>query len=349
MKKHAIIPVFIPHLGCPHSCVFCDQKQITARNKAPSKDEVISFVEEWLSTLDDVETVELAFYGGSFTAIPLSMQSSYLEIAKSYKDRGLISKIHLSTRPDCIDKEILDNLEAYSVDTIELGVQSFDENVLRISERGHNLASVYKACDLIKERGFELGIQLMIGLPMDSYESCILSAEETVKIKPNLARLYPTLVLPETKLYSMYENGEYMPLDRDEAVRRCAAMYRILDDAGIYIMRVGLKSTDIINSERLGSINHGTYHPAFRQLVEDEIAKERIVDLLDGLDELDSANDIIIKTHPSWASSISGHNGSNKEFFKEKHPYLSFRQENDEGIKPGRFEIVVNDKAISYS
>ena len=120
MKKHAIIPVFIPHLGCPHACVFCDQNQITARNKAPSKDEVISFVETWLTTLDDVETVELAFYGGSFTAIPIDKQREYLAIAKEFKDAGKVHKIHLSTRPDAIDEEILDNLEAYSVDTVEI-------------------------------------------------------------------------------------------------------------------------------------------------------------------------------------------------------------------------------------
>ncbi|MBO4234987.1 MAG: radical SAM protein [Firmicutes bacterium] len=338
MKKHAIIPVFIPHLGCPHACVFCDQNQITARSKAPSKDEVISFVDTWLTTLDDVDTVELAFYGGSFTAIPIDDQNRYLEIAKSYKDAGKISKIHLSTRPDAINKEILDNLKSHSVDTIELGVQSFDDRVLEISERGHDSVAVYKAAELIKERGMELGIQLMIGLPGDSYKSCVYSAEETIKLKPSLARLYPTLVLPGTKLYDMYERGEYTPLTREEAVMRTATMYRLMMAAGIYIMRVGLKSTDVINSERLGEINSGTYHPAFRQLVEDYIAREKISSMLNQLSGTKHKK-YIVKAAPSWASSLSGHNGENKAFFNKEYPDFDLVFATDESIAPGKFTI----------
>ena len=338
MKKHAIIPVFIPHLGCPHACVFCDQNQITARNKAPSKDEVISFVETWLTTLDDVETVELAFYGGSFTAIPIEKQKEYLAIAKRFKDEGRIHKIHLSTRPDAIDEEILDNLEAYSVDTVELGVQSFDDEVLAISERGHDSAMVYRAAELIKARGIELGIQLMIGLPGDSFKSCVYSAEETIKLKPSLARLYPTLVLPGTKLYKMYESGEYTPLTREEAVMRTATMYRLLMAAGIYIMRVGLKSTDVISSERLGEINQGTYHPAFRQLVEDYIAREKISSMLNQLAKTKHKK-FIVKAAPSWASSLSGHNGENKKYFKENYPDIELIFETDESILPGKFTV----------
>lgn len=338
MKKHAIIPVFIPHLGCPHACVFCDQNQITARNKAPSKDEVISFVETWLTTLDDVETVELAFYGGSFTAIPIDKQREYLAIAKEFKDAGKVHKIHLSTRPDAIDEEILDNLEAYSVDTVELGVQSFDDEVLAISERGHDSATVYRAAESIKNRGMELGIQLMIGLPGDSFKSCVYSAEETIKLKPSLARLYPTLVLPGTKLYKMYEQGKYIPLTREEAVMRTATMYRLLMAAGIYIMRVGLKSTDVINSDRLGEINQGTYHPAFRQLVEDYIAREKISSMLNQFAKTKHKK-FIVKTSPSWASSLSGHNGENKTYFKENYPDIELIFETDENILPGKFTV----------
>lgn len=342
MKKHAIIPIFIPHLGCPHACIFCDQKQITARSKAPSKDEVISFIETWLTTLSDVETVEIAFYGGSFTAIPISMQKDYLEISKSYKDQGKIKKIHMSTRPDAIDNEILDILNDYSVDTVELGVQSFDEKVLNLSRRGHSAVMVYEAAEKIKNRGIELGIQLMIGLPGDSMESCIYSANETVKLSPSLARLYPTLVLPDTELYDDYLRGSYTPLSRKEAVKRTAEMYKILTDAGIYIMRIGLKSTDIISSARLGEVNKGTYHPAFRQLVEDEIARERVSFLLDKFIQDKSKNDSLIvkiKCNPTWASSISGHAGENKAYFKEKYPNITIIQISDQNLAPGQFEI----------
>lgn len=287
MKKHAIIPIFIPHLGCPCQCVFCNQQKITARTKAVSTDEVRETVERYLSTLADLDPseIEIAFYGGSFTAIPIDAQTAYLEVANEYIDQGRVSSLHISTRPDCIDEEILSNLKRYNVSTIELGVQSFCDEVLRLSKRGHDSDTARKAARLIKERGFKLGIQLMIGLPGDSLESCIYSARETVALFPELARLYPTLVIDGTELYDMYEDGSYEALSKEEALLRTKEMYKILHKAGINIMRVGLKSTDIIGGSDLSAINGGTYHPAFRQLVEGEIAYEMLKEQLDALME----------------------------------------------------------------
>ena len=285
MKKHAIIPIFIPHLGCPCQCVFCNQQKITARTKAVSTDEVRETVERYLSTLADLDPseIEIAFYGGSFTAIPIDAQTAYLEVANEYIDQGRVSSLHISTRPDCIDEEILENLKRYNVSTIELGVQSFSDEVLRLSKRGHDSDTARNAARLIKERGFKLGIQLMIGLPGDSLESCIYSARETVALSPELARLYPTLVIDGTELYDMYEDGSYEALSKEEALLRTKEMYKILHKAGINIMRVGLKSTDIIGGSDLSAINGGTYHPAFRQLVEGEIAYEALKGQLDAL------------------------------------------------------------------
>ena len=285
MKKHAIIPIFIPHLGCPCQCVFCNQQKITARTKAVSTDEVRETVERYLSTLGDLDPseIEIAFYGGSFTAIPIDTQTAYLEVANEYIDQGRVSSLHISTRPDCIDEEILENLRRYNVSTIELGVQSFSDEVLRLSKRGHDSDIARKAARLVKERGFKLGIQLMIGLPGDSLESCIYSARETVALSPELARLYPTLVIDGTELYDMYEDGSYEALSKEEALLRTKEMYKILHKTGINIMRVGLKSTDIIGGSDLSAINGGTYHPAFRQLVEGEIAYEMLKKQLDAL------------------------------------------------------------------
>lgn len=342
MKTHAIIPIFIPHMGCKESCVFCDQKQITARSKSPTQDEVRETIETWLTTLDDVENKEIAFYGGSFTAIPASIQASYLEIAKEYLDDKKVKGIHLSTRPDCIDEVTLDRLERYGVSTIELGVQSFDDTVLALSKRGHNSKAVYKACELIKDRGIKLGIQLMVGLPGDTLETCIYSANETVKIKPDLARIYPTLVLEDTELMEMYRSGEYIPLTREEAVLRTKEIYTILSEAGIYIMRVGLKSTDIINSTNLGELNTGTYHPAFRQLVESEIAKDRIENELTSLLSNYSTNEplaLTIYSSEEWISNLVGQNGSNREYFKNKYPDILFRFSVDNSLKPGDIRI----------
>ena len=314
MKKHAIIPIFIPHLGCPCQCVFCNQQKITARTKAVSTDEVRETVERYLSTLADLDPseIEIAFYGGSFTAIPIDAQTAYLEVANEYIDQGRVSSLHISTRPDCIDEEILSNLKRYNVSTIELGVQSFSDEVLRLSKRGHDSDTARKAAKLIKERGFKLGIQLMIGLPGDSLESCIYSARETVALSPELARLYPTLVIDGTELYDMYEDGSYEALSKEEALLRTKEMYKILHKAGINIMRVGLKSTDIIGGSDLSAINGGTYHPAFRQLVEGEIAYETLKEQLDALmkktDGMDPAH--VPNIDGTGLAGASGSNGS---------------------------------------
>lgn len=325
MKKHAIIPIFIPHLGCPNDCVFCNQKKITARTCAPDCDDVNATIEEWLSTLEprhvknggSIENIEVSFYGGSFTGLPIEEQSMYLAIAKDYLDAERIDAIHLSTRPDYIDDGILTNLKNYGVSTIEIGVQSFDDAVLAASNRGHNAAVVYEAARMIKSYGFKLGIQLMIGLPGDSMESCIYSAKEAVSLQPELARLYPTIVLDDTRLLEMYESLEYTALSRDEAVERTLAMYKILDNAGIYIMRVGLKSTDIIGDG--GAINGGTYHPAFRQLVEGRLMREKAeIEIEKSIDN--NISEITIFSNTSWFSNLIGNCAENRKYLEAKYP-----------------------------
>ena len=247
MKKHAIIPIFIPHKGCPNDCVFCNQKKITARTKPLDKEGVIETIETYLSTLlnRDLETIEIAFYGGSFTGIPLKEQKSYLSIAKSYKDKGLINKIHLSTRQIILTKN-LRAFKSYGVDIVELGVQSFDEGSTSLSNRGHSKEIVYESSRLIKNYDFELGLQLMIGLPGDTHEKSIASAKEVVKIGPSIARLYPTVIIRDTALYEMYARGDYVPLSEEEAIHTTKEMYLILKKAGINVIRIGLKSSDFM-------------------------------------------------------------------------------------------------------
>lgn len=352
MKTHAIIPVFIPHKGCPNDCVFCNQKAITARTADVSPEDVKNLIERYLPTLENrgLETIEVAFFGGSFTGIPLEEQSAFLAVAKEYKDAGKIHKIHMSTRPDYIDEEILDNLKKYDADIIELGVQSFDPEVLAASNRGHKVDDVYKACELIKSYGFELGIQLMIGLPEDSLEKCIYSANEAVKIGPSIARLYPTIVLNDTELLEMYRRGEYDPLTTDEAVAITKEMYKILDEAGINIIRVGLKSTDLITEG--GEIQGHTYHPAFRQLVEGEIAKEQLEEQLRTL--LGEAATPKAKEMPGTAttctfafmssgtsfSNMIGNSRANKIYFEEKYPDLKIRFKTDHSLEDGKYVVV---------
>ena len=359
MKKHAIIPIFIPHRGCPHDCVFCNQRKITARTADVTPDDARQIIDTWLTTLrnepadDSTQSggsvksrgsiVEAAFYGGSFTGIPIEEQSAFLAVTYEYKMKGLIDKVHLSTRPDYIDRDILDNLRSYSVDTIELGVQSFDDDVLRLSGRGHTAEDVYRAVSLIREYGFELGIQLMIGLPGDSKEKCVMSARKAAELSPSLARLYPTIVLDDTALKEMYLRGDYVPLSREQAVDWTKEMYKILDDAGITIMRVGLKSTDIIGEG--GAVNGGTYHPAFRQLVEGEIAKERIIPLFDEIyswissGSADEKPSVTISSNSRWFSNMTGHHACNRKFFEAKYPDVRIRWSSDDTLPDGQFRV----------
>lgn len=339
MKKHAIIPVFIPHKGCPNDCVFCNQKAITARTADVTTEDVRNLIDNYLPTLENrgLETIELAFFGGSFTGIPMEEQSAFLAVAKEYKDKGLIHKIHMSTRPDYIDEQILDNLKKYDADIIELGVQSFDPDVLTASNRGHKAEDVYKACDLIKSYGFELGIQLMIGLPGDSMEKCIFSAKETVRIGPSIARLYPTIVLNDTELFNMYKAGIYEPLTTEEAVKITKEMYKLLDDAGINIIRVGLKSTDLITEG--GEVRGHTYHPAFRQLVEGEIAREQLEAQLQELIEDDTQDLAFISSGPSFSNMI-GNSKANRIYFEKKYPNLKIRFKVDHSLEDGKYIVV---------
>lgn len=355
-KKHAIIPIFIPHYGCGYDCVFCNQNKITGVKSIPSYEEVEAKIDKWLSTLRPLseasdnyaKTVELAFYGGSFTGIPMEVQSSYLDIAKRYKELGRIDKIHLSTRPDYIDENILENLKKHSVDTIELGAQSFDDEVLMASKRGHDSKCTEKSAKLIKDYGFELGLQLMVGLPKDTLKSSVHSAHEVVRLSPSLARIYPTVMLEDTELLNMYRNGDYKPLTRDEAVKRAKAIYLILEKAGITIMRVGLKSGDIIDNSVIDS---PAYHPAFRQLVESEIARDRIENLINANQDILSDNSktneskikVDIYSSPKWFSNMLGNKGENKEYFRNKFSNLDIKYRINRTIDDGDFKIVIKD------
>ncbi len=346
MKKHAIIPVFIPHKGCPHACVFCNQNAITARTADVTPEDVRRIADEWLSTLSGrgLDEIELSFFGGSFTGIPIEEQRAFLAVAKEYKDAGKIDKIHLSTRPDYINREILDNLKAYGADVIELGVQSMDDNVLRLSERGHTAEDVYKACELIKSYGcFDLGIQLMIGLPGDSYEACMESVRKTIEIGPAIARLYPTVIISGTKLAQMYENGSYKPFSLEETVRITADMYKALTDAGINVIRVGLKASSLINDTEDSRVIGDTYHPAIRQLAEGRIARQETEALLDRFAAEhcgpDRRTDVCISAGPGKFAAVIGHKAENKKYFAQKYPGLSIVYREDPSLEDGSIII----------
>lgn len=262
-QKHKNIPIFIPHLGCPHDCVFCNQKKISGHAKF-DPDTVIPEIEEALSTMRDGEKPEIAFFGGSFTGIDRDVMTGLLDIAEDYVRQGKVSGIRMSTRPDYINDEILDILGAYTVLAIELGLQSFDSRVLELSERGHTALCSVNACNAIRKRGIPLVGQMMIGLPGADVEAEKETARMIVSLGCIAARVYPTVVFRGTKLCAMAERGDYTPISDVDAIERTKEVLKILIPAGVTLLRIGLCSNEDIRDP--ATVHSGATHPAIGEL-----------------------------------------------------------------------------------
>lgn len=275
-KNYYIIPIFVPHEGCPHNCVFCNQNRITGvLENVVTGESTKKIVEEYLETIDHKNaTVEISFFGGTFTAINEKKQRELLSVAKEYKDKKLIDKIRMSTRPDAISPYILSYLKDYSVDIIELGVQSLDNEVLLKAGRGHSAKDVEYASKLIKEYGFILGHQIMPGLPGDSFDTDISTTKKSIEMKPDIVRIYPSLVIKDTPMEKMYLEGSYIPYTLDEAVEISKIMYKMYCQNNIQVIRIGLQPTDTIREG--GDVISGPFHPAFRELVEGSLFADKI-------------------------------------------------------------------------
>ncbi|WP_308749178.1 radical SAM protein [uncultured Anaerococcus sp.] len=310
-----IIPIFIPFLGCPHDCAFCNQVKITNYKDKADDDSIRKQVEDYLSYFKDKESrKEIAFYGGSFTGLPYETMVSYLKIAGDYKKNGIIDRIRLSTRPDYINNSILDTLKAYEVDTIELGIQSFDDEVLCANERGHSALDSKMASKLIKDYGFTLGHQIMPGLYKDDREKILATALESARIKPDIARIYPTLVIKDTKLEKLYQAGLYQPLSLEEAVEISAEILMIFEYKDINVIRIGLQPTENINEGR--DVVAGPFHAAMRQLVEAYIYRLYIEDFIKSEN---IRGDVLIHAKAKDISLIAGNKKSNKKYFYDKY------------------------------
>ncbi len=266
MAKFKIIPIFVPHKGCPHQCSFCNQRHITGQLEEMTPGKARKTIEMYLSTIDTEKfRTEIAFYGGSFTAIDIEYQTELLSIAYEYMKKRGVKGIRLSTRPDCISKEILDNLKKYGVTEIELGVQSMCNDVLKANQRGHSDKDVAEAVGLIRQYDFSLGLQQMTGLYKDTDEKDIYTAEQICKLKPDFVRIYPTLVFNNTDLADYFNDGLYAPQTVEQAVNLCKILKKIYDEHNIKIIRLGLLMSD---DEAKNNFLSGPYHPRFRELVE---------------------------------------------------------------------------------
>lgn len=337
-KKEYIIPIFIPFLGCPHDCAFCNQVKITNYKDNINKENTIRQINQYLTYFPKNENLkEIAFFGGSFTGLDEKVMISYLEIALNYKKKGIIDRIRLSTRPDYINNSILDILKKYEVDVIELGIQSLDNEILNANERGHSKEDSIMASKLIKDYGFKLGHQIMPGLYKDSFDKAIKTGLESIKMNPDMVRIYPTLVIKDTKLEKLYKEGLYKPLSLEEAIEISSRLYMIYSYKKIPVIRIGLQPTENINDKK--DVVAGPFHPSIRQLVETNIHKIYLEELINKYRLKDK---IKIHTSNREISIISGNKKANKNYFYKKYG-LIINFENDEN----NF-IDYEDKKISY-
>ena len=311
LKKEYIIPIFVPHLGCPNDCTFCNQKKISGQKKSVTGAEVKDIIEYYLNNFKDSDRkVEVAFFGGSFTGIDKKVQEELLLAGK-------VDSIRISTRPDYIDQEILDLLKKYNVQTIELGVQSANDFVLNKCKRGHSFEDVKRASKLIRKNNFILGHQMMVGLPESTQKDEIETAKKLIKLHPKMVRIYPVLVIKDTKLAEDYFNGEYKPNTLEQAVETSAILLQMFEKKNIDVIRIGLQSTDeICNPENDNSqVVAGPYHPAFRQLVESRICYDEFARKIQKLNNRIKV--VRVKVNGNMINNFVGHRRENIKRIKE--------------------------------
>lgn len=310
MAKKRIIPVFIPHLGCPNGCVFCDQRKITGVGTPVTPQVVEQQIREGLQRSG--EAPELAFYGGSFTAIPVSQQEALLGAAQPFLQNGRLSHLRLSTRPDAIDRETVARLRQFGVGTVELGCQSMDETVLALSRRGHSPEDTKRAVKLLQAGGIRVILQMMTGLPGDTGEESRKTAGEIAALCPDGVRIYPTVVLRGTQLHRMMLAGAYQPQTVEAAVELCAELYELFLARDIPVIRVGLNPTEDLSG---GEAVAGAYHPALGEMVLSRMYRRRTEALLQGGCPGES---LTISVHPSRVSVMVGQKRENILTLKEK-------------------------------
>lgn len=306
--KHSNISIFIPHLGCPNCCSFCNQRTISSTQQAPTAEEVTAVLEDACKKLANPQNTEIAFFGGSFTAIERSYMIALLEAAQPFLQRYKLCGIRISTRPDCIDDEILSLLKSYGVTSIELGAQSMRDKVLTANDRGHTAEDVKKASALINDYGFELGLQMMTGLYLSSYEDELFTAEEIISLKPATVRIYPVVILGGTRLADLYQSGVFKTYGLTEMAELCATLLDKFQKAGINVIRLGLHSSENVEGNAVG----GYYHPAFREICLGIQFRKRIERLIA------NKGSYTVYVNPKAVSMATGQKKCNLDYFFAK-------------------------------
>ncbi len=340
MKKQYIIPIFVPHLGCPNDCVFCNQKSISGQTRQVTKEDVKNIIEEHLKYIKKDSKVEVAFFGGSFTGIEEAKQEELLSTAYEYIKQKKVDSIRISTRPDYIDKKILKRLKKYKVKTIELGVQSANDYILKKAGRGHTFEDVVKASKLIRWYGFDLGHQMMVGLPESTTVDEINTAKQLIKLKPKMVRIYPVLVIKNTKLEKDYNDGKYKPLTVTQAVEVCKELVKLFVKKHIEVIRIGLQPTDTITNPEndKSEVVAGPFHPAFRQLVESGMWYDVIVEKIKQLNT--KVKEVVVTVNPADVNNVIGQRKDNINNLRDVYD-VNLIVKADEKIKQGKSKIEI--------
>ncbi len=307
MAKHKTLAFFIPHLGCPHQCSFCDQHTISGVQKSPQPDEIRQNCEEMLSRYDTLESAEIAFFGGSFTAVAETYQNALLEAVQPYLGSGRFSGIRISTRPDAIDSGILSRLRDFHVTAIELGAQSMSDKVLFSNDRGHTAQAVRDVAAQIRQAGFSLGLQQMVGLYGSTLADEYDTLEQLLACQPDTMRVYPTVIFEGTKLAKRCTDGIYPSLTQEQVLDFCADALCRCHKQGVRVIRMGLHDAPSLRERMVG----GYYHPAYRELAESRLYRCALERAAYGKTEL------FVETPPRTLSKLLGQHGANRRYLEK--------------------------------
>ncbi len=307
MKQYYTIPVFIPEKACPFRCVYCNQYAIANTIKLPEPLEIKEKIELYLSSIPSDATIKVGFFGGSFTGMNIEEQNQYLDVVSPYIKSGEIDSIQLSTRPDYISPEILNNLKKYNVKIIELGVQSLDEEVLLHSGRGHTINDVRNASNMILDQGLELGLQMMVGLPKDNFERTMGTANEIISLGAHYTRIYPTLVIKDTHLEQLSQSGLYKPLSIEESINWCKELIKLFDQHNVTVLRIGLHPSEGLLTGK--NLIAGPFHVSFKELVMTSLWGDLLTSRVEGT----TGNKLIITVSSKNLNCAIGHKAINKK------------------------------------
>ena len=309
--KYYNIPIFLPELACPFRCVYCNQFSITGKQQLPDIQDVINIIDKHLSSFkEDDKFVEVAFFGGNFTGLPVKMQDDFLKIVQPYLEKGVIHGIRCSTRPDYIDEKRVKELKNLGMKNIELGAQTTNDVILRKCGRGHTFKDIENASQIIVNEGITHGLQMMVGLPFDTFENDKQTALDIVRLGAKETRIYPCIVVKDTELERLYRNGEYRPLTLDEAVEQSATLYEYFTENDVKVLRMGLHTSDDLNSDAFVA---GPYHKNFAEMVFSRIWGRKF-------DKIDEKSDrIVIEVPENQLNHAIGYKGENKKRLQERY------------------------------